>query len=101
MKHPDSSTPAVAFDLCGKLIEITATGSLSYFSQHRSSKSCKKKGTSKAECGSGFESRIICMLCPPSLSGQPHTIWKYNVIRHLAEYQADWGSDDLTLLLVD
>jgi hypothetical protein len=43
MKHPDSSKPAVAFDLCGKLIEITATGSLAYFIQHRGSKSCKKK----------------------------------------------------------
>ena len=42
---------------------------------------------------------IHCTLCPLSPSGQlePHTIWKYNVMYHLAEYHADWGSDDLTL----
>ena len=42
---------------------------------------------------------IHCTLCPPSLSGQPHTIWKYNDIYHLAKYHADWGSssDNLTL----
>jgi len=31
VKHPNSSKPSVACDLCGKLIEMTATGSLSYF----------------------------------------------------------------------
>jgi hypothetical protein len=50
---------------------------------------------------------IHCPLCPASLSGHPRTIWKYNVMFHLAEYHADWGSDDPTLprilgqLLVD
>ena len=43
VKHPDSSKPSVACDLCDKLIEMTASGSLSYFSQHRGSKSCKRK----------------------------------------------------------
>jgi hypothetical protein len=50
---------------------------------------------------------IHCPLCPASLSGHPRTIWKYNVMFHLAQYYANWGSDDPTLpripgqLLVD
>ena len=92
-QHPDSSKPAVTFVLCGKLIEITATGSLSYFSQQRCPKSCVKKERARQNAAVVSESRITihCMLCPPSLSGQPYTIWKYNVIYHLAEYHAVWG----------
>src|ERR1700677_710512 len=42
-KHPDSSKHAVVCDLCAMLIELTAGGGLSYFTQHRGSKACKKK----------------------------------------------------------
>ena len=43
VQHPDSSKPAITCDLCSKLIEMTASGGLAYFTQHRGSKSCKKK----------------------------------------------------------
>ena len=59
MKHPDSSKPAVACDLCGKLIEITASGSLAYFSQHRGSKSCKKKERARGNAVMVSETRMI------------------------------------------
>jgi len=33
-------------------------------------------------------------LCPSAPSGQPRTIWKYNVMYHLAELHANLGSDE-------
>ena len=26
---------------------------------------------------------IHCHLCPPSITGQPRTIWKYNTLQHI------------------
>jgi hypothetical protein len=59
MKHPDSLKPAVACDLCGKPIEITATGSLAYFTQHRGSKSCKRKERARQNAVEVTESQRI------------------------------------------
>lgn len=59
LEHPDSLKPAVACDLCGKPIEITATGSLAYFTQHRGSKSCKKKERARQNAVVISESRTI------------------------------------------
>jgi hypothetical protein len=32
---------------------------------------------------------IHCPICPPSLSGSPRTVWKYNVVNHLLTNHAD------------
>jgi hypothetical protein len=38
---------------------------------------------------------ILCPLCPPGLSGQPKTIWKYNAFAHFAAEHIPPGSDSL------
>ncbi|KAF8163984.1 hypothetical protein BJ912DRAFT_1097015 [Pholiota molesta] len=32
---------------------------------------------------------IHCPICPPSLSGNPHTVWKYNMVNHLLTHHAE------------
>ena len=59
MKHPDSLKPAATCDLCGKLIEMTATGGNWPILAHRGSnlRLCKKKEQARAVVAS--ESRMI------------------------------------------
>jgi hypothetical protein len=41
-RHPTSSKPAVVCDLCGKVVEKSALGGLTYFHTHRGSAKCQK-----------------------------------------------------------
>jgi hypothetical protein len=38
---------------------------------------------------------IHCPICPPGLSGQPKSIWKYNTFAHFAAEHVEMGSDSL------
>jgi len=71
VKHPDSSKPSVACDLCDKLIEMTASGSLSYFSQHRGSKSCKRKERVRQAAAVTRDAQIILQTLVPSRNTVP------------------------------
>jgi hypothetical protein len=47
MCHPTSSKPAVVCDLCGKAVEKSALGGLTYFNTHRNSAKCQKAQRAK------------------------------------------------------
>ena len=94
-------------DVC--IVQLTKKGA-----SHSISSSCKyhymsmiygmvAKCTKHSPC---TNVTIHCPLCLPALSGQPQTIWKYNVMYHLAENHVNISTSDtlpkiLGELLVD
>ena len=63
----------------------TITSSCEYHYENMSYKSAKKS-SKNAPC---TNVPIHCSLCPPSVSREPQTIWKYNAINHLLISHSD------------